>query len=380
MGVLRFLSAGAAQALVRATAPGAGVEVDGSFGPVGAMLEKFHAREACDVVILSHAQIAQLVAGAEAVAGSSADLGEVATSIAVRAGEPAPDVSDEARLRAALLGADALYFPDPVKSTAGIHFAQVLAKLGMGEAVRARSRVFPSGASAMRELAASSGHCIGCTQSTEILATPGVRLAAALPRGFDLRTVYTAAVNTRAAQRAQAEQFVARLTGEGSLAARRDAGFGGYAIRPATRADEPAIRALVEAVLREYGLAPDPAGIDADLADLEAGYFSRGGAFDVVIASEGRLAGCCGVCPIDAQAGELRKMYLAPSARGHGLGSRLLARALAFARGRGLRRIELETASVLKDAIALYRRAGFTPIARDCHVSRCDQVYGLDLR
>ena len=42
-------------------------------------------------------------------------------------------------------------------------------------------------------------------------------------------------------------------------------------------------------------------------------------------------------------------------------------------------RIELETASVLEDAIALYGRAGFTPVARPCHARRCDQVFALDL-
>ncbi len=40
------------------------------------------------------------------------DLGSVETAIAVREGAPAPAVTDEASLRAALLAADAIYFPD----------------------------------------------------------------------------------------------------------------------------------------------------------------------------------------------------------------------------------------------------------------------------
>ena len=72
-------------------------------------------------------------------------------------------------------------------------------------------------------------------------------------------------------------------------------------------------------------------------------------------------------------------MYLMKNARRHGVGGRLLRRALAFARARGFRRIELETAGVLKEAIALYSGAGFRPIARAHLASRCDQAFALDL-
>ena len=41
--------------------------------------------------------------------------------------------------------------------------------------------------------------------------------------------------------------------------------------------------------------------------------------------------------------------------------------------------MELETASVLKEAIALYAGAGFRPIRRPLLASRCDQIFALDL-
>jgi putative acetyltransferase len=60
------------------------------------------------------------------------------------------------------------------------------------------------------------------------------------------------------------------------------------------------------------------------------------------------------------------------------VGRRLLDRAIAFARGRGFRTIELTTASVLAEAIAMYRRHGFAPIQRDMP-RRCDQAFALAL-
>ena len=61
------------------------------------------------------------------------------------------------------------------------------------------------------------------------------------------------------------------------------------------------------------------------------------------------------------------------------LGKRLLSRILAFAKSRGATRVELETASVLKEAISLYQRAGFRQIERPLQARRCDQAYALDL-
>jgi molybdate transport system substrate-binding protein len=222
---LRLLSAGAAHPIVQAVARAAGVEIEGSFGAVGAILERFDAGEACDVVILTRRQIDALAAQGRVVAGSPADLGTVATAIAVRAGQPLPDVSSGDALRNALLAADALYFPDPARATAGIHFAKVLDTLGIRAAVESRLRTFPNGATAMRELAASRGRPAGCTQATEILATPGIRLVGALPPGFDLETPYTAAVSAAARNPQAAAAFVARLTGAASRAERGAAGF-----------------------------------------------------------------------------------------------------------------------------------------------------------
>jgi molybdate transport system substrate-binding protein len=375
---LRFISAGAAQGFATALAHRDGLQADGHFGAVGAMLERFRAGEPCDVLILTHAQIAELVGQGRALGDTATDLGSVPTAIAVRAGDPAPDISGESALRAALLAADAIYFPDPAKATAGIHFARVLDQLGIRAEVDARSKTFPNGAAAMQALAQAPGRPIGCTQATEIRATPGVRLVAPLPRGFALDTVYTAAVNTRALAPDAARRFVQGIANESSRELRAHAGFEGFTVRVAVDADFPVIREIVAAVLLEYGLACDPADTDRDLAEIRSSYFARGGLFDVAISPDGAVVGCCGVYPIDPGTCELRKMYLRGNVRGHGLGARLLRRALAFARGQGFRRMELETASVLKDAIALYTREGFRPVERTHLAGRCDQAYALD--
>jgi molybdate transport system substrate-binding protein len=221
--VLQIISAGAAQGLVGAVA---GAEVTGSFGAVGAQLEKFRQGEACDVLILTRAQLDALDTAGELLPGSIRDIGRVLTGVAVRSGSAAPDVSQAEGLRAAFAAADSLYLPDLERSTAGIHIAGVLKKLGLSEQVAARLRTHPNGATAMRELAASSdANPIGCTQVTEILYTPGVQLVGVLSGEFELATLYSAAVPRRSSQPQAAAALLERLTGEPGRAARASGGF-----------------------------------------------------------------------------------------------------------------------------------------------------------
>lgn len=150
-------------------------------------------------------------------------------------------------------------------------------------------------------------------------------------------------------------------------------------IRAVEGRDAGAVQRLVSAVLVEYGLEPDPDGTDADLVDPVRSYTSNGGHFWVVEDADGTVVGTCGLHPIEEGVVELRKMYLAPSIRGRGWGRRLLEHALDAARADGCVRVELETASVLTEAIALYKRYGFERRATAPEVPRCDQAWALDL-
>ena len=149
--------------------------------------------------------------------------------------------------------------------------------------------------------------------------------------------------------------------------------------RPATNADAEAVRALVFGVLAEYGLAADPATTDRDLSDIEANYEARGGCFDLLVDDKNYLIGCYGLYPLQDGACELRKMYLRGDCRGRGLGKMIMRRVLDQARTLGFRRVELETASVLKEAIALYESFGFRPFQPEHLSSRCDSAMFLDL-
>ena len=151
-------------------------------------------------------------------------------------------------------------------------------------------------------------------------------------------------------------------------------------MRCADNRDCTRIAQLVFAVLREYNLAPDPESTDADLKDIEQSYLKRGGAFYVLEDRPGSIIGAYGLYRIDEATCELRKMYLHRSFRGEGLGKLLLEDALEKARRMGFEKVTLETASVLTEAISLYRSYGFVEYQPDHLSSRCDQALQLELK
>jgi GNAT superfamily N-acetyltransferase len=71
------------------------------------------------------------------------------------------------------------------------------------------------------------------------------------------------------------------------------------------------------------------------------------------------VLGTCAMIPHGEGVYELSKMAVDPASRGRGLGDRLMVVAIDWARRRGVRRIVLESNTVLVPALELYRKHGF---------------------
>lgn len=227
-GPLRVLSAGAAKGVVQALAgpfeAETGVRVVATFDSAGATRDAFVGGVGGDIVILPAAMQDALASQRLIDVESIGALGWVPTGVAVARGDSAPALGDADALRASLLVAPALYCPDTIRATAGIHFAGVLRTLGIFEMSMPKLHAYPNGARTMAALAESRERgALGCTQVTEILDTPGVVLVAPLPPPFELTTSYAVAVSPTAASPARA--FAARLASRETQPLRRAGGF-----------------------------------------------------------------------------------------------------------------------------------------------------------
>ncbi len=127
--------------------------------------------------------------------------------------------------------------------------------------------------------------------------------------------------------------------------------------------------ALIAALNVELSaLYPEPGATHFSLDPSEV---APGTGIFVVARWHGRPVGCGALRSVREPAlmrelgprvGELKRMYVAPDERGHGIGRALLDRLEAEARTLGLARLVLETGTRQAEALALYRRAGFTAI------------------
>ena len=107
------------------------------------------------------------------------------------------------------------------------------------------------------------------------------------------------------------------------------------------------------------GFDPGKSGGRADRADFLA---PHGRLF--VARLFGEPIGCGGLRTLTRGVGEIKRMWIAPNARGLGLGRRLLAELEREARRRRFRRIRLDTNGTLDEALHLYRSSGYREIAR----------------
>ncbi|HWD42088.1 MAG TPA: GNAT family N-acetyltransferase [Fimbriimonas sp.] len=148
--------------------------------------------------------------------------------------------------------------------------------------------------------------------------------------------------------------------------------------RPATAGDLPRIVSLVEVCLAEFGLFVDYETADADLRDFSTVYAEPNGVFFVEIERE-TIVGTGGLATVGPSEGKIRKMYVARSHRGHGVGKRILRALIDEAKGRRMESVVLETMDSMETAIRMYESAGFVR-QEECAVSpRCQRVYRLCL-
>ncbi len=131
------------------------------------------------------------------------------------------------------------------------------------------------------------------------------------------------------------------------------------------QADNPELVAAARGLFREYahaiGTDLEYQGFTAELAALPVPYVPPRGAL-LIARIESTVAGCVALRPLDAQRGEMKRLYVRPAYRKSGLGKRLVEAVIDAARRTGYRELRLDTLSSMTSAQALYRRLGFAEI------------------
>jgi GrpB-like predicted nucleotidyltransferase (UPF0157 family)/GNAT superfamily N-acetyltransferase len=124
---------------------------------------------------------------------------------------------------------------------------------------------------------------------------------------------------------------------------------------------DPEVLSLYDPFIRE---TDGPLGIDLE-AEIATGpprdLTPPAGAL-LLIRVDGEPVGLGGIRHLDADAAEVKSMYVAPAHRGKGVAKTLLAELEAIARRHGCRAVRLDTSDYLTEAIGLYRAAGYREV------------------
>jgi GNAT superfamily N-acetyltransferase len=126
-------------------------------------------------------------------------------------------------------------------------------------------------------------------------------------------------------------------------------------------ADWSQARQLVQAYARSLAIDLSFQDFEQELAHLETVYGAPGGAL-LLAAEAGHWLGCVGIRHRSEHDSEMKRLYVAPEARGRGVGQQLAAAAIEAAVRLGYRRMLLDTLPSMSAAQALYLRLGFSPI------------------
>ena len=170
--------------------------------------QRVQAGEAVDIVVLAAPVIDQLIRDGKLLAGSRVDLVRSGVAIAVPAGAPEPDISSEAAVRQAVLGAKTLgYSTGP----SGVYLVTLFERWGILETIKPRIVQAPPGVPVGR-LVASGQVALGFQQLSELMALTGITVVGSLPPAIQSITTFSAGVACASTNVAMARKLTSFLS------------------------------------------------------------------------------------------------------------------------------------------------------------------------
>src|SRR5215211_266314 len=188
------------------------------YGAPGVIKGRVAAGEPLDVLVFPAPAFDDLVKQGRIAADSKIILARSGIGLGVRAGAPKPDISTPEALKRALLATKSIIYTDPaLGSPSGVHFAQVLERLGIADEMKAKTKLH-NGTSFNAELVANGEIEIAIQQISEILPVRGVEIVGPLPAELQLTTVYATGIGTAAKEPTAAKELVTFLTSPAAAA------------------------------------------------------------------------------------------------------------------------------------------------------------------
>ncbi|HET7362814.1 MAG TPA: substrate-binding domain-containing protein [Burkholderiales bacterium] len=176
---LRLLSAASMQTVFKEVIGDfeqrSGYKVSLRYSTMGAITDRVMAGERADLIISSPASIAALAKAGRIQPGSELAIAKTGVGIVIPAGDASLRIASTEDFKNALLTARVVVYANPAGGgAAGIHIARLIDKLGIAEALKAKTRFGVGGDVAEVTIAQGSG-ALGLTQVSEIVGKSGMQ-------------------------------------------------------------------------------------------------------------------------------------------------------------------------------------------------------------
>jgi molybdate transport system substrate-binding protein len=222
--VIRLLSTlalkGAVERLAGQYQAAAGTRLDADYAPTVGLLKRLREGEKADVLILTREGLDELIGEGAVVAASKVDLARSYVGLAVKAGQPHPDISTEAALRKALLSARSVAYSKIGAS--GIYFAELIRRLGLAAEINARATV-TAGFTAERLITGEAD--LAVQQISELKQVADIEVVGPIPRELQTAAVFTAGRMASSAKAAAADALLKYLASPEAAPVLRQSGL-----------------------------------------------------------------------------------------------------------------------------------------------------------
>jgi len=183
----------------------AGHKVAISYSVSAELKRRIEAGEPFDLVVITPAQIDDLIKTGRIVATTRAPLARAGMALAVRRGAPKPDVRTVDALKSALIASKSIAFAK--EGTGGVFLMGLLKRFGLVEQMTPKFKPTTTGDEVSQAVARGEAE-LGVLPLSEILPVPGVEVAGSFPAEVQDYAVMVGGVSAAAKQAAAARALL----------------------------------------------------------------------------------------------------------------------------------------------------------------------------
>jgi molybdate transport system substrate-binding protein len=198
-----------------------GIKVEVRWDPTTVVMQELAKGVKTDIVILTDKAIDELKQKNAIVASSATPLAQAVLGLAVRRGEPKPDISTTEKFSKALVDARSVAYSRAGAS--GIYLEKLIERFGVADQVRAKATVIPAGFTA--EQLVNGKADLAVQQISELIVVDGIEVVGPFPPEVQSATPFIAAITKDSGQADAAARLIKAMATPEAQKAYEDSGL-----------------------------------------------------------------------------------------------------------------------------------------------------------